>query len=187
METGTLTGTHHFPDDTPKTGTVNITPVPSVIRDEAGNVVLSGSVSVALDETGSFSVVLAATDDATLDPTGFTYTVSGHGPLRGIPVVRGIAIPAGETVDMADLISVDPDAPSYAPWVYGTGSGTITSVNGDAGPVVVLDAADVGARPCRFSGGRSGCCGHRRHVQGDRRGDRTRHRRRGHQGGRLRR
>lgn len=107
MATGILTGTYHKPDGTPWRGTVHIYPSVPVVRDETGNVIMAGSVAVTLDGTGSHSTPLAASDDLTLDPSGVTYRVS----LRGLPPVEGVFIPAGGTVDMADVTTVDPDAP----------------------------------------------------------------------------
>lgn len=110
MATGILTGTYHRPDGTPWRGTVHIYPSVPVVRDETGDVIVAGSAAATLDGTGSFSVPLAASDDLTLDPSGVTYRVS----LRGLPPVEGVFIPAGGTVDMADVTTVDPAAPVYA-------------------------------------------------------------------------
>lgn len=110
MSSGILTGTYQRPDGTPMSGTVYIRPSVGVVRDETGNVLISGTTQARLNEYGSFSIALAASDDDTLDPSGVTYTVS----LRGLPSVAGVFIPAGGAVDMASTTPVDPEAPQYA-------------------------------------------------------------------------
>lgn len=93
-----------------------------------------------------------------------------HGP--GIPRTP-FDPPAGSTLDLADLpLNVGSPPPSALATILaglsdtdaaldvrvtdlednpgGGGSGTVTSVNGDTGPAVVLDAADVGARPSTY-------------------------------------
>lgn len=104
--TVTLMGTYLKPDRTPATGVIEIIPSERIIVDMEGNVVLSGRVKVPLDETGSFSVELPATDDPSLEPTGFGYIVVpklGHTNLSAVP----IQLPAAEaTVDMAKVTPV---------------------------------------------------------------------------------
>lgn len=110
MSTGTLTGTYQRSDGTPLSGIVYARPSANPIKDEAGNVVFAGTAQARLDEDGHFTMPLVASDDLTLDPSGVTYTIT----LRGLPAVVGVFIPAGDTVDMADVTPVDPDAPAYA-------------------------------------------------------------------------
>lgn len=135
-DTGVLEGTFEKPDGTPAVGQVHIAPNVRVVRDATGNVILAGTVVVDLDDDGAFSVVLAATDDETLDPTGFAYTVTPR--LKGHSPITGVSLPADTTVDLADAISVDPDAPEYAPWTYGTGM-TMTEDPPDSGLYVRVE------------------------------------------------
>lgn len=143
--TGILTGHYSKPDGTAMTGTANIYPSVDVVRDGDGNVILAGKVAAPLvavtipadEETGepertvgAFAVHLAATDDASLDPQGVTYSVR----LRGLRPVTGISVLAGTTVDMADVTSVDPNAPAYA--VNG-----VVSVAGLVGSVTAAELA----------------------------------------------
>lgn len=137
--TGTLTGTYHHPDGTPRSGTVYIEPSVAPIRDATGNVVIAGKVHVDLDSAGSFSVALAATDDTSLDPSGCTFIVR----LRGLPPVSGVRILSGQTVDMADITPVDPEAPTYAPWTYGPGIG-FTETAPDSGLFVLTTGGGGG-------------------------------------------
>jgi hypothetical protein len=64
--TFTLTGTEQQIDGTAHVGSVLIVPN-AVVRDAAGDVVLSGPVEVPLDAAGHWSIDLPA-DDASLDP-----------------------------------------------------------------------------------------------------------------------
>ena len=107
-ETVTLTGTYLLPDATPAAGTIEIIPSERQIVDSVGNVILSGRVKVTLDGTGSFSVELPATDDVTLNPTGFGYTVAAKLHHAHLPAVS-FSLPAAEPeVDIADVTTVDP-------------------------------------------------------------------------------
>lgn len=110
MSTGTLTGTYLRPDRSPLSSTVFAKPSVPIIRDETGRALVTKSASAKLDENGHFSLELTASDDLSLDPSGVTYTIS----IRGLDPVVGVFIPAGDTVDMADVTTVDPDAPAYA-------------------------------------------------------------------------
>lgn len=113
MGTGIIAGTFVRPDDTPHKGTVYIYPSVRVVRDAQGARVISERVRVELDEMGSFAVTVAASDDLTLDPSGVTYTVVLSG-AAGVPSVKGIFVPTAGIVQVADLISVLPGAPTYA-------------------------------------------------------------------------
>ena len=119
--TATLTGTYQKLDGSPAEGTVDIIPNSRALVDSEGNVILSGRRTVTLDETGSFSVVLPATDDATVEPAvGRQYTVSAKPRhTRHIPAVEGIELPGGSTRDMADITT----ATALTPVVSGGPSG----------------------------------------------------------------
>jgi hypothetical protein len=107
-ETVTLTGTYQLPNGTPAKGTVEIIPSERLIVDDTGDVILSGRVKVQLDETGSFSVDLPATDDPGLNPTGFGYTLVAklhHAHLAAV----SFSLPAAVSpVDVTDVTTVDP-------------------------------------------------------------------------------
>ena len=118
MDTVTLTGTYQLPDGTPAKGVVEIIPSERLIVDDVGNVILSGRVKVSLDETGSFSVVLPATDDVTLNPTGFGYTVVAKLNHTHLPAVSFSLPAAVATVDVTDVTEVDPS--SFTPTPPGT-------------------------------------------------------------------
>ena len=156
--TGTIHGTYLKADGTtPAEGTIHVIPNVKQILDATGNKILAGRLRIALDNTGSFSATVPASDDATLNPSGVTYTVSAQLRYVNLPAVVGISVPTGATVDMADVSSVDPEAPAYAAQVtpaqlaaldgrvdaLEAGGSGVTSVAGRTG-VVTLTKADVG-------------------------------------------
>ena len=113
--TFTLTGRHTTPAGTAHAGMVVVTPN-TVIRDTVGDVVLSGAESVALDETGAWSLVLPC-DDPSLNPaTGIGYTV-GYA-LRSTAMrsqsFYATADLAGSTLDVSDIVSVTVPTPLSA-------------------------------------------------------------------------
>lgn len=112
--TGTLTGTFTAPDGSLREGTAYITPSVPVVRDQDGEVIISGSVSVPLVD-GSFSKAVAASNDASLDPTNFAYhvTVVLEGTTTNRVLYRNIILNSGATVDLATVGVLDPAAPSY--------------------------------------------------------------------------
>jgi hypothetical protein len=104
FSTGTLTGSYQRFDGEPAAGTVDIIPNSSVLIDAEGDVILAGKLSVALDADGTFSVVLPATDDETVQPAlDRQYKVVARLHHANLEPVAGIALPTGSTVDMADV------------------------------------------------------------------------------------
>jgi len=114
--TGHITGTYAETDSTPASGTVLVVPSVPVVKDADGKVILSGSVEAALVD-GAFDVEVPGSDDVSLDPTGVTYTVTARLRHRHLKPVSGVFVPEGGTVDVFDVTSVDPAAPSYAEFV----------------------------------------------------------------------
>jgi hypothetical protein len=103
LEFFTTEGTRHT------NGTVLIVRSVSAIRDSTGHAVLSGSVSVKIpkDATGPITQALPATDDATLDPSGFMYTIIPP-KAWAVPSVSGVSLNGGQTRHFADLVTVEP-------------------------------------------------------------------------------
>lgn len=108
MMSVTLTGTYHLPDGSPASGHVEIIPSERLIVDDAGDVILSGRVKVKLDTAGHFGVDLPATDDPTLNPTGFGYTAAARLHHAHLPAVSFQLPAAVGTVDVTDVTVVDP-------------------------------------------------------------------------------
>lgn len=128
---GTVTGTFVDTDGTtPAAGTVVFMPAPAWILDAAETkTIMPSQVAVDLDATGSLSTSLLATDDTTLNPSGWTWnvTVLIHGAQ---PRSFSFSLPGGTTVDLT----------------------TASPVNGSVGNAVVVGptgaaatVADVGA------------------------------------------
>jgi hypothetical protein len=125
---------------TPVQGSVTFTATPSSIKDATASppeTLLPGPVTVSLDATGSLSVPLVATDDADLNPSGFTYTVSAKlsGGVRIAPF--SIEVPQGQTVD---LTTVSPVASSDGVPIT-RGIGVPDTADADSGDVVTWDGS----------------------------------------------
>ena len=102
-QTGTLTGTYQLFDGTPAQGVVEIIPSEPVVRDTSGNVIMSGRVRLTLDDAGHFSVVLPASDDGSLDPSGFGYTVAAKLRHAHLPAVSFL-LNGGTTLAVEDAM-----------------------------------------------------------------------------------
>jgi len=102
--TVTLTGKVIGPTGSPSRANLAIVTNAERVVDAAGKTVLAGSVTIAPDSTGAFSVSLPATDDTRLTPSGFQYRLLGpHG------IDESFYLPASlGTVDLAALITVAP-------------------------------------------------------------------------------
>lgn len=131
-----VTGQFLSPTGTPIQGTVAF--VPSVDLTDTGAAVLipSGRVTVTLDTNGAFSVVLPATDDPDLQPTGWTYTVLERVADLGRSYSISLPSALAPTVDLSTLAPVASVVPVLNP-VTLTGAQTITGVKTfTASPIV---------------------------------------------------
>lgn len=136
----TLTGTFLSPlDGTPLAGTIAFAPSTRLV-DPDNDSIYAGGGSVTLDADGSFSVTLLRTDAENVEPSGWNWQVDEQ-LANGTRTTYNIELTTalGPTVDLADVAPVGPPG-------GGPVGGTVTSVNGESG-VVVLGAADVGADP----------------------------------------
>lgn len=117
--TGTLTGTYrHGLTNTPGVGTVRIIPSVKVLRDSNDGEIISEFPSTVIkikpSDEGHFSVPVIAYNDPDIEPQHITYSVSATINKWRLPTVVGIRVDAGETVDISEVMSVDPEAPVYA-------------------------------------------------------------------------
>lgn len=107
----TVTGTYLKLDGTPANGKVTFTPKTVLINTDADEIVYPVPFTVNLDGTGSFSVVLPATNDPDLTPIGWTYTVvediNGSSQSRTFDIQIPYDTP-GFTIDMADIFPAVP-------------------------------------------------------------------------------
>ncbi|MFP8944689.1 hypothetical protein ACLIYM_25100 [Streptomyces fenghuangensis] len=171
IPTVTVTGRYLGLDGNPLQGTITWE-APAAVTVADADVILSGPVSVPLTE-GTFSITLPATDAPGMNPSGWTYTVTEQLGRAGTRTYRVLLPSETPLVDIADIAPTDPATPDYvavhgdsayevavtngfvgteAEWLASlvgpTGpAGSVDTVNGHAGPDVVLAAADVGAIP----------------------------------------
>jgi len=104
ISTGTVTGTFLNVAGGAKSGTVTFRPSFDHALDAGANVVfVPEKVTASLDTYGSFSVVLAATNDPDLLPLNFTYTVEINIYGSSIPSFT-MSLLAGTTVDLTDVM-----------------------------------------------------------------------------------
>ncbi|MFI7096422.1 hypothetical protein [Streptomyces lydicus] len=131
--TVTLTGRYIRPDGTPLAGTVTIT-TPSLLTLSGANSIAAGSTVLTLDNTGSFSVVLVATDNATMQPTGWRYAVTEK--FVGVTGrTYSIDLPAtSPTVDIADIAPADPATGNYVTVAGPAGADGRTILSGTSAP-----------------------------------------------------
>ncbi|MFJ4356902.1 polysaccharide deacetylase family protein [Streptomyces massasporeus] len=114
----TVTGTYKHPDGTPYSGRIVFQPEPGTLTSAAHDTLIVGDAEVVLDNNGSFTVSLLATDDPDVTPVGWTYRVTERwydAPGRSYPLSLPAATPS---VDLAD---VAPTAPAEGEYVVVTG------------------------------------------------------------------
>ena len=146
----TVQGTYLKPDGTPETGTVTFRSEVSVLSSATETVMAPGPIRKTLDETGSFSVEIPATNDPAWSPEGWTYAF--HAKLSEASLHFHVLVPydtPGGVLYLSQILpSVDSDGNLYAPYNHthdgmGGGGGAVTSVAGRTG-AVVLTKSDVG-------------------------------------------
>lgn len=127
-ETVTLTGAYQTWDGQPASGVVEIIPNSRLLVDAEGDVILSGRAKVTLDEAGSFSVTLPATDDATVEPAlDRQYTVVAKLRHAHLPAVTGVELAGGGTYDVADLTSAVEAEAAVGGWLTETEYDTLVA------------------------------------------------------------
>ncbi|MEU1816092.1 hypothetical protein ABZ543_12975 [Streptomyces roseifaciens] len=157
-----LTGRYVDPQQKPLKGKISFTP-PMVLTLPDQSTISECSTTVTLDQNGSFSIFLIATDNPGMSPYGWTYKVveqidcgggmsqpgSPPAPMRQF----NIFLPSNPSVvDISKLAPVSPYSGQYLPVVGPQGppgqrgpQGLPTVVNGKSGASITLTAADVGA------------------------------------------
>lgn len=105
-------GTYLRADNAAAVGQVTFTPrVPAANDADGGDILVAAAVRVKLDADGAFSLTLQASDDADLNPTGWTYRVSEQ--IAGVETrTYDIDIPAAAAGTGIDLVDVAPVTPS---------------------------------------------------------------------------
>jgi hypothetical protein len=104
----TITGTLvHATDGTPHQGAGYIAPTTPVLLDIGGDLVMLGGHTFALDEAGSFTVEVPATDEPGLTPTDFTYRVTIQPTGWATPLDVVFSAPqASDPLDLSDVVPV---------------------------------------------------------------------------------
>lgn len=135
------------------------------LTDTVGNVTLAAGPYAAPVISGSFSITLPCTDNASLNPTGFAYQVTEQVP--GVYRSNTYQLPhtLGPSVNIAQLVPVNP-SPPYST-VYGvlansqtwTGTNTFTGETIVPTPVNAADAATKAYVDGHGSGSPSGPAG----------------------------
>lgn len=108
-----------YPDSVPAQGSITFTPQPALSQSRGKGILSPSSttpvtiipqpITVDVGSDGSFSVVLIATDDANLNPTGWTYLVSFN--FYGVKYgAFNIAVPGGQTTDLTLVTPVSESA-----------------------------------------------------------------------------
>ena len=102
LSTITLTGTFLDTTGAPLSGTLSFTPPPELV-DASTAIMYAAPVTVTLDSNGHFSTTLICTDNGTLTPAGWGYTVAENVKT---PVSYVIYVPhtLGSTVDLSNLV-----------------------------------------------------------------------------------
>lgn len=134
--TGTVTGTFTDTSGAPVAGTISFTPSASRLLG-AGAVILGDPVIVELDDEGSISVTLPASDDPNVNPTDFTYRVD-ETFVGVVGSTYFIDVLEGTTLDLSDVA---------VPGVVNNGTviwaGQLPSQTGNAGEILRTDGTDL--------------------------------------------
>lgn len=134
LTTITVTGTYQDAAGNPLAGRVTFTPSTDLL-DNAGHTILRAApLTATLTASGTISIVLPCTDNATLNPSTWAYTVAEviSDGLNNLPTrTYTVQLPhtLGISVDISTLIPVNPPT-SYSTW-YGvlTQANTWTGAN----------------------------------------------------------
>lgn len=129
VQTITVTGTYIDALGDSLTGQVLFS-LSTLLVDTTGKVIVGAGTFPAVLSGGRFSIVLPCTDNATLSPTNFAYTVKES--VAGVSRSYTIQLPhtLGATVDISTLAPVSPPIP------YSTLYGVLASANAWSGPNV---------------------------------------------------
>lgn len=111
----TVTGKYILLNGSPAAGTVSFAASQTLIDSVANEIVVPVAITAVLGVDGTVSVVLPATDDPDLAPTGWAYTVTenilGARVQRTYMIQLSVSLP-GDTVDLADLVPVEAVTPT---------------------------------------------------------------------------
>lgn len=104
---GQIPTTDPAPDDAPLSGRVIFTPsIKRLVHAGSGTVYSVPAVTAFLDEDGSFSIELIATDDLDVQPHGWTYDVTFRLDSRATMRSFSMAAPTG-TISITEVVPIE--------------------------------------------------------------------------------
>lgn len=108
-------GTFLKPDFTPHSGRIEFGAPWDLVLDPTGDALYAGTVTAYLDDDGKIDVTLVASDSPLINPTGWTYRISGS--LSGVAIEpRYFPLWASKPeVDLVQMMPVDFTPGSTAP------------------------------------------------------------------------
>lgn len=95
-------------DGNPMRGRVKFTPAPSYFTTASDDIVATGVRYALLDSTGAMEISLAASNDAGLSPSGWTYTVEEELQETRIKRTYSILVSSDDATDGVDLAEAAP-------------------------------------------------------------------------------
>ena len=147
LSTVTLSGTYVDLQGNPIRGQVKFTPRTVALNPSADTILIPSALTVSLDDNGSFVVVLPATNDTDLIPTGFTYRVE-----ESFTGGRTFDISLPSTSPVINLADIAPSQPNDGSGVifvsqseYVTVDGRLTVVESAAGSYSTVASAAITA------------------------------------------
>jgi hypothetical protein len=134
----TITGHFYGPDGSPLRGSISFSPAPAVLTSGLYGSIITGGASVTLDDTGSFSETLLATNDPNVSPVDWTYTVTES--INGSTRSYSLALP--KEAPNVILSQIAPASASGGNYVVITGPQGPQGVKGDTGYSVYSGSAN---------------------------------------------
>lgn len=125
----TITGHFYGPDGTPLKGSIAFSPAAPVLTSSLYGSIVTGGASATLDNTGTFTITLLATNDPNVSPVGWTYTVTET--INGSSRSYALALPL-ETSNVI-LSQIAPASASGGNYVVVTGPTGPQGAKGDPG------------------------------------------------------
>jgi hypothetical protein len=127
LTTVEVTGRYIDQTGAPVRGSVTFSTDQFLLNAGESVVLVESPVTVALDATGSFAVSLATTDDADVDPTGWTWTLTPNFD-GAFPLTFALPGNLGPTVDLTVLAPALPNPDPVYSYVLTSAIGAPTGV-----------------------------------------------------------
>lgn len=144
MITRTVTGTWLGNDLTPRSGDVEFQPTVYLIDTVEKDFITTSGITVDLDENGQIEIDLQVTDDETIDPEGWLWSITERIDGQENRTWQFSLLEAGVPLDLADAV------PATVPPDY-----TIRHQDVSVGAAPILDATNFTNLPGAVSGVRT--------------------------------